>query len=90
MFLNCVIFSMFQLLEIKNELKNLIENLKEGKCSIWDPDLPVIYAITPTYTRLVQEAELTRSMVRIKTYTYTKKLLIFLSYVFAEYLKHSD
>lgn len=48
-----------QFLETKNELEALIDNLKE-KCSIWDPDLPVVYGITPTYARPVQKAELTR------------------------------
>ncbi|CAB0015838.1 unnamed protein product [Nesidiocoris tenuis] len=29
-------------------------------CQHWDPEAPVIYAVTPTYARPVQKAELTR------------------------------
>lgn len=29
-------------------------------CQHWDPEAPIIYAITPTYARPVQKAELTR------------------------------
>lgn len=55
----CPYLLFFQFIETKNELETLIDNLRE-KCSVWDPELPVIYGITPTYARPVQKAELTR------------------------------
>lgn len=40
---------------LQGELHKLQQNLKKS-----DPQLPTIYVITPTYSRLVQKAELTR------------------------------
>ena len=51
-----------QFLETKNKLENLVRNLKE-QCALRDPDLPIVYVITPTYSRPVQEAELTRCRI---------------------------
>ena len=41
------------------KLKDYEEKLALEK-SGWDPKLPIIYAITPTYERFLQKAELTR------------------------------
>lgn len=40
----------------------ILDRLKmcQRDCQHWDPDVPVIYVITPTYARPVQKAELTR------------------------------
>jgi len=50
----------------KEELKintinyNILKQRFESICDKWQPNIPVIYAITPTYKRPVQKAELTR------------------------------
>ncbi|XP_060839015.1 galactosylgalactosylxylosylprotein 3-beta-glucuronosyltransferase I [Rhopalosiphum padi] len=50
----------------KEELKinsinyNILKERFESICDKWQPNIPVIYAITPTYKRPVQKAELTR------------------------------
>ncbi|XKL66066.1 hypothetical protein PGB90_009486 [Kerria lacca] len=46
-------------LKTLTDMKSMLDNLRIN-CSLWDPDLPVIYGITPTYARPVQKAELTR------------------------------
>ena len=45
--------------ELQAKLKDLEERIALEK-SGWDPKLPIIYAITPTYRRFLQKAELTR------------------------------
>ncbi|XP_054263194.1 galactosylgalactosylxylosylprotein 3-beta-glucuronosyltransferase I-like [Macrosteles quadrilineatus] len=50
----------YQLKESKEHMAETMRLLGRRDCVTWDPDLPVIYAITPTYARPVQKAELTR------------------------------
>lgn len=47
-------------LKIKSVDYNILKERFETICDKWKPDNPVIYAITPTYKRPVQRAELTR------------------------------
>ena len=51
--------------ELQAKLKDLEERIALQK-SGWDPKLPIIYAITPTYERFVQKAELTRLAQTLK------------------------
>ncbi|XP_075232879.1 glucuronyltransferase I [Lycorma delicatula] len=48
-----------QLKESKEQMAYTLRLFKKD-CDMWYADLPVIYAITPTYARPVQKAELTR------------------------------
>lgn len=47
---------------LRETREQILDRLKmcQRDCQHWDPDAPVIYVITPTYTRPVQKAELTR------------------------------
>lgn len=47
-------------LKIKSEDFNILKERFESVCDKWRPNKPIIYAITPTYKRPVQKAELTR------------------------------
>ncbi|XP_001946469.1 galactosylgalactosylxylosylprotein 3-beta-glucuronosyltransferase I isoform X1 [Acyrthosiphon pisum] len=47
-------------LKIKSINYNILKERFESICDKWQPNIPVIYAITPTYKRPVQKAELTR------------------------------
>ncbi|RZF35581.1 hypothetical protein LSTR_LSTR005109 [Laodelphax striatellus] len=49
-------------MELKFTREDMKRTLKlfKSSCDKWNPDLPVIYAITPTYERPAQRAELTR------------------------------
>lgn len=51
--------------ELQAKLKDLEERIALQK-SGWDPKLPIIYAITPTYRRFLQKAELTRLSQTLK------------------------
>lgn len=51
--------------ELQAKLKDLEERIALQK-SGWDPKLPTIYAITPTYRRFLQKAELTRLSQTLK------------------------
>jgi len=53
----CQIF--FQL-KINSDNYNILKERFESICDKWKPNDPVIYAITPTFKRPVQRAELTR------------------------------
>ncbi|CAH1401126.1 unnamed protein product [Nezara viridula] len=47
---------------LRETREQILDRLKmcQRDCQHWDPDVPVVYAVTPTYTRPVQKAELTR------------------------------
>uniref|UniRef100_A0A0A9W6K2 Galactosylgalactosylxylosylprotein 3-beta-glucuronosyltransferase n=2 Tax=Lygus hesperus TaxID=30085 RepID=A0A0A9W6K2_LYGHE len=47
---------------LRETREQILDRLKmcQRECQRWDPELPVIYTITPTYARPVQKAELTR------------------------------
>ncbi|XP_024082704.1 galactosylgalactosylxylosylprotein 3-beta-glucuronosyltransferase 2-like isoform X2 [Cimex lectularius] len=47
---------------LRETREQILDRLKmcQQDCQHWDPDLPIIYVITPTYSRPVQKAELTR------------------------------
>lgn len=49
----------FQLKEAKEYINEKMRLFRKD-CQYWDPELPVIYIVTPTYARPVQKAELTR------------------------------
>uniref|UniRef100_A0A1B6H6B8 Galactosylgalactosylxylosylprotein 3-beta-glucuronosyltransferase n=1 Tax=Homalodisca liturata TaxID=320908 RepID=A0A1B6H6B8_9HEMI len=50
----------YQLRESKEHMAETMKMLGRRDCVVWDAELPVIYAITPTFARPVQKAELTR------------------------------
>uniref|UniRef100_A0A1B6LH87 Galactosylgalactosylxylosylprotein 3-beta-glucuronosyltransferase n=1 Tax=Graphocephala atropunctata TaxID=36148 RepID=A0A1B6LH87_9HEMI len=50
----------YQLRESREQMAETMRLLNRRDCVSWDPELPVIYAITPTFARSVQKAELTR------------------------------
>ncbi|KAG8302015.1 hypothetical protein J6590_040291 [Homalodisca vitripennis] len=50
----------YQLRESKEHMAETMKMLGRRDCVVWDAELPVIYAITPTFVRPVQKAELTR------------------------------
>lgn len=52
----------FQLM-VKSQNYNILKERFESICDKWQPNNPVIYAITPTYKRPVQRAELTRYII---------------------------
>ncbi|XP_073982442.1 galactosylgalactosylxylosylprotein 3-beta-glucuronosyltransferase I-like [Rhodnius prolixus] len=47
---------------LRGTREQILSRLKmcQKDCQHWDPEAPIIYAITPTYARPVQKAELTR------------------------------
>ena len=51
--------------QLQAKLKDLEQRIALQK-SGWDPKLPTIYAITPTYRRFLQKAELTRMSQTLK------------------------
>lgn len=51
--------------ELQAKLKELEKKVALQK-SGWDPKLPIIFAITPTYRRFLQKAELTRTAQTLK------------------------
>jgi len=51
---------LFFQLKIKSDNYNILKERFESICDKWQPNNPVIYAVTPTYKRPVQRAELTR------------------------------
>lgn len=48
---------------VKSQNYNILKERFESICDKWKPNNPVIYAITPTYKRPVQRAELTRYVI---------------------------
>ncbi|XP_067877662.1 galactosylgalactosylxylosylprotein 3-beta-glucuronosyltransferase 3 isoform X2 [Heterodontus francisci] len=60
-----------KLLHLQAEVKKLQRQLKAGEAAADGQPLPAIYAITPTYARLVQKAELMRLS---QTFLHVKKL----------------
>lgn len=55
-----IIVCEWQLKETREQVAQAMRLLNQRDCAMWDTELPVIYAITPTYARPVQKAELTR------------------------------
>ncbi|XP_050423004.1 galactosylgalactosylxylosylprotein 3-beta-glucuronosyltransferase I [Adelges cooleyi] len=47
-------------LKIQTDSYNVLKERFESICDKWKPNEPIVYAITPTYKRPVQRAELTR------------------------------
>ncbi|XP_065204058.1 galactosylgalactosylxylosylprotein 3-beta-glucuronosyltransferase I-like [Planococcus citri] len=62
LFLSVTTVNFFSFTDYFNSAQgSLIDNANlRVKCSVWDPDLPVVYGVMPTYARPVQKAELTR------------------------------